>query len=147
METCEPIRLARAHCAVLVAILYLLIPVFSSAQRHGRASSFPLKHKTTALTVEGRIARPLYLSRDDFRSFPRSTVRVAQSSGETFLYEGVPLIEILRKAGAPIGGLNKEELRTYIEVTSRKRAEKAVNTAQNGDDGADAAQVPHSAIH
>jgi hypothetical protein len=38
---------------------------------------------------------------------------------ETILYKGVPLIEILRKAGAPIGGRNKEEVRTYVEAVSR----------------------------
>jgi hypothetical protein len=46
-------------------------------------------------------------------------VRIAQSPGETFLYEGVPLIEILRRAGAPVGGQNKEEMRIYVEAVSR----------------------------
>jgi len=119
METREPVRLARAHCAVLVGVLYLLAPAFGSAQRHGRPSSFPVKHKTTVLTVEGRDSKRLYLTPADFRSFPRSMVRIAQSPGETFLYEGVPLIEILRRAGAPVGGQNKEEMRIYVEAVSR----------------------------
>lgn len=118
MEVWERVRLARAYCAVLVAVLYLLTPGFSSAQRHGRASSFPVKHKTMVLTVEGRVAKRLYLTPTDFRSFSRSTVRIIQSPGNTDVYEGVPLIEILRKAGAPIGGQNKEELRTYVEAIS-----------------------------
>jgi DMSO/TMAO reductase YedYZ molybdopterin-dependent catalytic subunit len=119
MGTCGSIRQACAHCAVLFAALYLLIPVFSSAQRHGSTASFPVRHKTTVLTIEGQIAKPLYLTLADFRSFPRSTIRTAQSPGETVLYEGVPLVELLRKAGAPIGGRNKEEMRTYVEAVSR----------------------------
>ncbi len=119
MENSAPIRRARGCRAALIAVLYLLIPMSSNAQRHGRGPLFPVKQKTAILTVEGRIDKPLYLSLADFRSFPRSTIRVCGSQGETLRYDGVLLIEILRRAGAPIGGRNKEEVRTYVEAVSR----------------------------
>jgi len=122
MKTCRPFQSVLKLFALLVAALYFLTPAVSSAQRHGRASSLTLKHTAAILTVEGRVAKPLYLSATDFQSYPRSTVQVNTDSGETAVYEGVSLIEILRKAGAALGGQIKDEACTYVEAIARDGA-------------------------
>ena len=67
------------------------------------------------LTVTGDIAIPLALTPDDLAKMPRVTVSVAEPDGTTVNYEGVPVHEILRKAGAPSGNdLRGKALASYV---------------------------------
>jgi hypothetical protein len=119
MKTKGYIRLLRKYTLLLAIALCMLAPLRGSAQRHGRPLSYSRKEKTVLLTVEGRIAKKLYLSEADLHSYSRSTVQLNRGSSEPSLYEGIPLIEILRKAGAPLGGQIKEEARSYVEAIAR----------------------------
>jgi DMSO/TMAO reductase YedYZ molybdopterin-dependent catalytic subunit len=55
------------------------------------------------LVVSGDIPNPLTLKVSDLASMPRERVDVTEQDGEKTTYEGVPLQEILKKAGIPFG--------------------------------------------
>lgn len=55
-----------------------------------------------ALVVDGAVGTRLTMSLDDLRSMGRSRVEVDRQGGRT-IYEGVPLVEVLRRAGISIG--------------------------------------------
>jgi DMSO/TMAO reductase YedYZ molybdopterin-dependent catalytic subunit len=55
------------------------------------------------LVVSGDISNPLTLKAADLASMPRERVDVTEQDGEKTTYEGVPLQEILKKAGIPFG--------------------------------------------
>lgn len=69
----------------------------------------------TALTVTGDVAAPLTLKAEDLAAMPREKVSVSEEDGTKVEYEGVPLREILKKAGAPLGGqLRGKALASYV---------------------------------
>ena len=55
-----------------------------------------------ALTVSGGIGSQLELKTADLAKMPRQTVVIQEHDGTRAEYEGVPLLAILRKAGAPV---------------------------------------------
>jgi DMSO/TMAO reductase YedYZ molybdopterin-dependent catalytic subunit len=55
------------------------------------------------LVVSGDVSNPLTLKASDLASMPRERVEVTEQDGEKTTYEGVPLQEILKKAGIPFG--------------------------------------------
>ena len=55
------------------------------------------------LAVAGDVSTPLTLSAEDIKSLPRTRVE-AKEEGRTVVYEGVLVGEILKRAGAPLGG-------------------------------------------
>jgi DMSO/TMAO reductase YedYZ molybdopterin-dependent catalytic subunit len=59
-------------------------------------------HAQTALTVDGEVATRLTLSLDDLGAMIHQRVEV-EDRGARATYEGVPLTEILRRAGLAIG--------------------------------------------
>ena len=58
--------------------------------------------QTSALIVDGEVESRLTLSLDDLRSMDHQRIEVEQQGGRA-TYEGVPLIEVLRRAGVRIG--------------------------------------------
>ncbi len=55
------------------------------------------------LAVEGDIPSPLSLTADDLAKMPRETASVPAPDGTKIVYEGVTLLAVLQKAGAPFG--------------------------------------------
>jgi hypothetical protein len=69
----------------------------------------------SSFTVKGDVTTPLTLKSEDLAGMPREKVMVPEQDGTMVEYEGVPLREILKKAGAPLGGqLRGKALTTYI---------------------------------
>lgn len=69
----------------------------------------------TTLTVTGDVATPLTLKAEDLAAMPREKVSVSEEDGTKVEYEGVPLREILKKAGVPLGGqLRGKALASYV---------------------------------
>ncbi|WP_165067370.1 molybdopterin-dependent oxidoreductase [Paludisphaera rhizosphaerae] len=56
-----------------------------------------------SLRVSGQVDTPVRLSATELAGMPRAKVQAADRGGVSAEYEGVPLVEILRKAGAPLG--------------------------------------------
>src|SRR5262249_14288753 len=55
------------------------------------------------LLVRGEVKTPMKLSLAEIKSLPSATVSAKDHSGNTARYEGVPLAELLRRAGVPQG--------------------------------------------
>jgi DMSO/TMAO reductase YedYZ molybdopterin-dependent catalytic subunit len=67
------------------------------------------------LTVRGDIAAPLALKAEDLAKMPRETVTIPDQDGTKVSYEGVPLREILKRAGVPLGKeLRGKALSSYV---------------------------------
>src|SRR5580658_7176048 len=55
------------------------------------------------LAVTGDVATPLTLKAEDLAAMPREKATIPDQDGTQIEYEGVPLREILKRAGAPLG--------------------------------------------
>jgi hypothetical protein len=67
------------------------------------------------LAVQGEIPSPLSLTADDLAKLPRETASVPAPDGTRIVYEGVTLLSILQKAGAPFGKqLRGKVLSSYV---------------------------------
>jgi DMSO/TMAO reductase YedYZ molybdopterin-dependent catalytic subunit len=65
--------------------------------------------------VTGDIPTPLTLKAEDLAAMPREKASVPEQDGTEVEYEGVPLREILKRAGAPLGGqLRGKALASYV---------------------------------
>jgi len=84
--------LPRTQAARSAAILLVVACVAVA-----RAASTPL------LEVNGATPTPLVLGAADLAALPRAKVSVGDDRGTRASYEGVPVLEILRRAGAPLG--------------------------------------------
>ena len=87
-------------------VVFLLWPV--SAQTTSRPAP-------SELTVRGDIPAVLILKAADLAGMPRETVSIADQDGTKVSYEGVPLHEILKRAGVPFGkDLRGKALASYV---------------------------------
>ena len=57
----------------------------------------------TSLTVDGEVRTRLTLGAADLAAMPRAKASVHDDSGTSAVYEGVPVLEILKRAGAALG--------------------------------------------
>jgi len=73
----------------------------------------------TTFSVNGDVATPLTLKSEDLAAMPRETVSIAEEDGAKIVYEGVPLAEILKRAGAPLGKLRGKALASYVVAKAR----------------------------
>jgi len=58
-----------------------------------------------------RIPTPMTFGAEDMAKLPRQPVSVPEQDGTIVEYEGVPLAELLSRAGAPLGGKLRENPR------------------------------------
>ena len=67
------------------------------------------------LTISGDIPASVVLKAEDLAGMPRDTVSIPEQDGTKVDYQGVPLREILKRAGAPLGkDLRGKALTTYV---------------------------------
>jgi len=108
------VRHSRLICfAVLLGCLACAAPTTIRAQAAAQSAAPAAQ---AALTVGGDVTTPLSLSLDDLRHMPRKTVTAL--NGHTHkqeTYEGVPLAELLKRAGLPQGeALRGAAMTTYV---------------------------------
>jgi Oxidoreductase molybdopterin binding domain len=90
----------------LVAALSLW---FSPPQATGQTTA------VSELAVRGDIPAVVILKAEDFARMSRETVSVADQDGTKVAYEGVPLRDILQRAGVPLGKeLRGKALASYV---------------------------------
>jgi DMSO/TMAO reductase YedYZ molybdopterin-dependent catalytic subunit len=69
----------------------------------------------TTLTIGGDVTTPLTLKPEDLAKMPRQSIVLTEADGSKTTYEGVALVEILKRAGAPVGkSLRGNALATYV---------------------------------
>ncbi|HWZ98410.1 MAG TPA: molybdopterin-dependent oxidoreductase [Candidatus Dormibacteraeota bacterium] len=85
-------------------IVFALFLFFACGIGSGLAQNAPAVASRAELRVGGEVTTPLVLTADDLKKMPRKTLSVVNPhSQKKETYEGVPIEEVLRKAGAPGG--------------------------------------------
>lgn len=81
--------------------------------------STPQQGGPATLTVRGDITSTVQFTAEDLARMPRVTVTIPDQDGTKVEYEGVPLREILRRAGAPSEkDLRGQNLASYVLATA-----------------------------
>lgn len=69
------------------------------------------------LRVSGKVERPLVLGERDLQALPRKHLEVTDEKGAPVTYDGVPVNEVLRRAGVPLGKqLKGPRMKLYVIV-------------------------------
>lgn len=72
------------------------------------------------LVVDGDVPMPLDLTLDALRALPRASETTTDQEGRRQVYEGVLLVDLVRRAGAPLGpDLRGPHLTTYLLAHAR----------------------------
>ena len=102
--------------SILAAVpLALLIAQAPQSQPQAQAPTGP-----AFLMITGDIPAPLTLKAEDLAAMPREKATIPEQDGTQIEYEGVPLREILKRAGAPLGGqLRGKALASYLLAKAR----------------------------
>jgi DMSO/TMAO reductase YedYZ molybdopterin-dependent catalytic subunit len=67
--------------------------------------------------IHGAVEQPLRFHAPDLAALPRQTLRVQDHDGRESMFEGVALLELLQRAGVPLGkDLRGDRMLTYIVV-------------------------------
>ncbi len=89
---------------------FLLVASFA----HVAFAQAPATSSAT-LAVTGDLPMPLTLTLANLAAMPRQTVRIPNPDGSMAVYEGVALLDVLKKAGVPFGGeLRGKALASYV---------------------------------
>jgi len=69
------------------------------------------------IRIGGEVKNAFALTAGDIAALPHRSVSVADEKNGTEVYQGVPVVELLRRAGAPLGSeLRGPEMRLYVLV-------------------------------
>lgn len=69
------------------------------------------------LTVAGEVTKPLTLQAADLNAMPQTEITAKDHDGKEHRYSGVPLVDLLKQAGASVGSeLRGKNLAKYILV-------------------------------
>jgi len=92
-----------------------------------------------ALKVTGDVSSALTLTAGDLAQMPRESVKLQEAGHDAASYEGVPLREILKKAGVPLGkDLRGKALSTYVLAKAKDGYEVVFSLAELDADFGDA---------
>jgi len=114
-----------ASLLLVLAVLFCACPRVSAQEATlpatpaaAQAAAIDSKANGARLAVGGDVTTPLSLSVADLSGFPRKTVKVMnEHTGKEETYQGVPLAEILKRAGVPQGAaLRGAALATYVRA-------------------------------
>ena len=97
------------RCQTIVLLAFLARSSIALAQVSSAAAP--------TLRVTSPTGQSIELSAHDLDAMPRETVNVVDEKGDHAIYEGVPVIEILRRAGTPSGhDLRGKQITLYLLV-------------------------------
>jgi DMSO/TMAO reductase YedYZ molybdopterin-dependent catalytic subunit len=99
--------------------VFVVVASLSTQVESANAQDAPKANPEAKILVQvvGHVAQPLSLSQDQLAKLPRQTVRAKGHDGIDSQFEGVPLIEILAKAGVPTGqALRGPAMAQYVIV-------------------------------
>jgi hypothetical protein len=89
----------------------------SSSSAHGQTAT----HADATFRITGRVERPLVMREGDLQVLPHKHLTVTDDKGARVKYDGVPVVELLRRAGVPLGRqLRGAGMKLYVVVEDRK---------------------------
>jgi hypothetical protein len=110
MSETDVVRIRRT----LFLIVVLVCPAIALAQ--------PASRSEPVLRVSGATGHQIVFTQRDLAQLPRVSANVVDEKGNQAVYEGVPVAEILRRVGAPLGPLGKDlrgkAMDLYLLVTA-----------------------------
>jgi len=69
------------------------------------------------LRIDGTVEQPMTFHAPDLTTLPRQTLQVRDHDGRESMFEGVALVELLQRAGVPLGKeLGGDRMVTYVIV-------------------------------
>jgi DMSO/TMAO reductase YedYZ molybdopterin-dependent catalytic subunit len=78
---------------------------------------FAISSHAQTLTISGEVTKPLTLQAADLKAMLHTTVTAKDRDGKEHSYAGIPLVDLLKQAGASVGGeLRGENLAKYVIV-------------------------------
>ena len=99
----------------LGALLFAVLSAGLCATPAFSQTAAPQPGGPSTLTITGDLPAKLILSAEDLAKMPRVTVNSPDQDGTRVDYEGVPLFEILKRAGAPVEkNLRGKSLASYV---------------------------------
>jgi DMSO/TMAO reductase YedYZ molybdopterin-dependent catalytic subunit len=100
----------------IIQLALLAVALFCSAAQPSAQTT----RSTTELRITGAVTRPISLTIADLKKMPRKTLTVVNPHNQQIeLYEGVPLEELLHRAGVPQGEqLRGSAMATYVTAAA-----------------------------
>jgi DMSO/TMAO reductase YedYZ molybdopterin-dependent catalytic subunit len=106
--------MTRIVCGFALTFVLVAATVSAFAQAPAKAPATPAPSE---VTITGDIPMPVTVKLEDLATMPRESATVTEEDGSKVVYEGVPLRELLIKAGAPLGKqLRGKNLASYVLV-------------------------------
>ena len=104
---------------VLAGLGGALFATWATAPSDAAAQQTTTQTTAPTLKVTGDVRTPLNLSPDELKTMPRAKVEVKDEDGRVVSYEGVLVGEILKRAGAALGGeLRGNAVATYVVASA-----------------------------
>jgi DMSO/TMAO reductase YedYZ molybdopterin-dependent catalytic subunit len=98
-------------------LLCFLVMLFCLSLFSGQAGELATPATDAQLRINGAVERPLTFHAPDLATLPRQTLRVRDHNGRESVFEGVALVELLQRAGVPLGKeLRGDRTVTYVVV-------------------------------
>jgi DMSO/TMAO reductase YedYZ molybdopterin-dependent catalytic subunit len=73
-----------------------------------------------AIRIGGEVSHPFSLNKAGLAAMPHQSAPVTDEKGRPEVFEGVPVVDLLRRAGAPLGSaLRGPKMRLYVLVKAR----------------------------
>jgi DMSO/TMAO reductase YedYZ molybdopterin-dependent catalytic subunit len=95
------------------ALLAAAMVVSAAARAQPAASSGP----ADSIRVGGEVKNPFTLTTGEIAAMPQRTLSLTNEKNGTEVYQGIPVVELLRRAGAPLGKeLRGPRMRLYVLV-------------------------------
>jgi DMSO/TMAO reductase YedYZ molybdopterin-dependent catalytic subunit len=99
-----------------ILLLLMVSPGDTNAPGQDQPTAKPAAPRAL-VSVKGEVERPLEFSAEQFGKLPRHSVKTKDHDGKDAVYEGVPLIELLKAAGLKFGqDLRGKALASYLVV-------------------------------
>jgi DMSO/TMAO reductase YedYZ molybdopterin-dependent catalytic subunit len=115
IEKVLPCWSGRLHSAALTcaSIACISVALVFIASRAASGQITPPANAT--LRVNGKVERQLVLSEADLQALPHKHLAVTDEKGTPVTYDGVPVVELLRRAGVPLGKqLRGPQMKLYV---------------------------------
>jgi len=97
--------------------LSFLVAAFSISATLSLAQQDAKNQSKATLRITGKIDQPLVVRLADLQALPHKRVAVTDDRGARVTYEGVPVVELLQRAGVPLGKrLRGAQLKFYVVV-------------------------------